>query len=61
MAVAGTRARIEYHRSHLRFYRSHNGRLLTLALRCYFLAKAARPSSDRLEARALLRLAVRGA
>lgn len=61
MAQAGERARIEYHRSHLRFYRAHNGPLPTLALRLYLLALAARPSSGRLEAGALRRLAVRGA
>jgi N-acetylglucosaminyl-diphospho-decaprenol L-rhamnosyltransferase len=33
MAQAPLRSRAEYHRSHLRYYRKHNGRLATLALR----------------------------
>jgi GT2 family glycosyltransferase len=61
MAEAGARPRIEYHRSHLRFYRRHNGLRATLLLRLYFLVLSARPSSDRLEARELRRLALGGA
>jgi hypothetical protein len=34
-------ARLEYHRSHLRYYRKHNGRLRTALLRA-FLALAGR-------------------
>jgi GT2 family glycosyltransferase len=33
MARAPARARLEYHRSHLRYYRKHNGALRTAALR----------------------------
>jgi GT2 family glycosyltransferase len=35
------RARLEYHRSHLRFYRKHNGPALTAALRAFIGAGAA--------------------
>ena len=34
-AQAPARARLEYHRSHLRYYRKHNGPLLTTLLRAY--------------------------
>lgn len=40
MAQAPRLARIEYQKSHIRYYRKHNGPLLTLLLRC-FLASAA--------------------
>jgi hypothetical protein len=40
MARAGARPRIEYHRSHVRYYRKHNGAFATLALRLYLLARA---------------------
>jgi GT2 family glycosyltransferase len=36
------RARLEYHRSHLRFYRKHHGPALTAALRAFIGAGAAR-------------------
>lgn len=40
MARAGARPRLEYQRSHLLYYRKHNGPFLTLALRLYLLALA---------------------
>jgi len=39
MESVPARARLEYHRSHLRYYRKHNGRLATLALRGWLLAR----------------------
>jgi hypothetical protein len=35
------RARLEYHRSHIRYYRKHNGPPLTGALRVFIVAGAA--------------------
>lgn len=35
-----SRARIEYHRSHVRYYRKHNGPVLTALLRAHILARA---------------------
>jgi GT2 family glycosyltransferase len=35
------RARLEYHRSHLRYYRKHNGPILTAALRAFIGGGAA--------------------
>jgi N-acetylglucosaminyl-diphospho-decaprenol L-rhamnosyltransferase len=40
MARAAERARLEYHRSHLRYYRKHNGPLATAALRAGLAARA---------------------
>jgi GT2 family glycosyltransferase len=60
MEKAGTRPRLEYHRSHLLYYRKHNGWLATLALR---VAIGARGSAlclsrrDRALGRSLLALA----
>jgi N-acetylglucosaminyl-diphospho-decaprenol L-rhamnosyltransferase len=41
MQTDATRARLEYHRSHLRFYRKHNGPVLAAALRVFIGAGAA--------------------
>ena len=41
MQTDPARARLEYHRSHVRFYRKHNGPLLTAALRAFIGAGAA--------------------
>jgi N-acetylglucosaminyl-diphospho-decaprenol L-rhamnosyltransferase len=70
MERAPSRARIEYHRSHLRFYRKHNGPVLTGLLRAWMVASgclawvAARLPNDRPDARAAaldqLRLGLRG-
>jgi N-acetylglucosaminyl-diphospho-decaprenol L-rhamnosyltransferase len=40
MARAADRARLEYHRSHLRYYRKHNGALATAGLRGMLAATA---------------------
>jgi hypothetical protein len=70
METAPSRARLEYHRSHLRFYRKHNGTVLTGLLRAWMAASgclawlAARFPNDRPAARAAaleqLRLGLRG-
>jgi N-acetylglucosaminyl-diphospho-decaprenol L-rhamnosyltransferase len=60
------RSRLEYQRSHLRYYRKHNGGLATLALRTWLVLAGARRSrkakmpADRAEGRALLRLGLHG-
>lgn len=62
------RARIEYHRSHLRYYRKHNGLLSRLVLRLALLGRAAALGIAGLaasraalrEARALVRLGLAG-
>lgn len=65
------RAGLEYHRSHLRYYRKHNGPLLTALLRLYLGARAAlgwiaapgageTPRLRRGQSRRLLILALRG-
>jgi GT2 family glycosyltransferase len=36
-----SRARIEYHRSHIRYYRKHNGAACTALLRAYLLGRSA--------------------
>lgn len=41
MEADPARARLEYHRSHLRFYRKHNGPVLAAALRAFIGAGAA--------------------
>jgi hypothetical protein len=72
MAQAPARARAEYHRSHLRYYRKHNGPLATLGLRAAIAAPALarlvsslRPGeaarARREEARTALAIALRGA
>lgn len=43
MAKASDRARREYERSHLRYYRKHNGRLQTALLRLWMLARRRPP------------------
>jgi GT2 family glycosyltransferase len=67
MARAPARARLEYHRSHLRYYRKHNGRLARAALRLLLVGRALGETADGLvrgdagrrdEALALLRLAL---
>jgi GT2 family glycosyltransferase len=67
MGKAAPRARLEYHRSHLRYYRKHNGPLEQVALRVLLVARGlaawskALTSADveaRADAAALLRLAV---
>jgi GT2 family glycosyltransferase len=71
MATDPWRSRLEYHRSHLRFYRKHNGPLQTLLLRGWLLAGALAgllrglgPGEERRRARSrsrvVLALAVRG-
>jgi len=70
-AAAPRRARLEYHRSHLRFYRKHNGALQTALLRGFLmggsllrLVGSVGPGPDRRERRAQERdvfaLAARG-
>jgi hypothetical protein len=70
MARAPLRARLEYHRSHLLYYRKHNGRLARAALRLLLAGRGAglwlagRARGDEAagaEAAALLRLAAHGA
>jgi hypothetical protein len=70
MAKAPRRARLEYHRSHLLYYRKHNGRLARAALRLLLAGRGAglwlagRARGDEAagaEAAALLRLAAHGA
>ena len=58
MSQAPARARLEYHRSHLRFYAKHNGPLATAALRALIAAggvlgwlAALGPGADRQERR----------
>jgi hypothetical protein len=67
MEKAARRTRLEYHRSHLRYYGKHNGLLAQLALRLllavrglanWSAAVAAGDASVRADATALLRLAV---
>jgi N-acetylglucosaminyl-diphospho-decaprenol L-rhamnosyltransferase len=67
MAQAARRARFEYHRSHLRYYRKHSGRAALLALRALLLARGAAAflsglargdAAGRSEAADLVRLAV---
>jgi GT2 family glycosyltransferase len=41
MEAAPARSRLEYHRSHLRFYRKHNGPLLAGLLRLFMVASGA--------------------
>jgi N-acetylglucosaminyl-diphospho-decaprenol L-rhamnosyltransferase len=62
MARAPERARLEYHRSHLRYYRKHNGPAATLALRAYLggLAVLDRLRGARGPAADLFRLAWHG-
>jgi GT2 family glycosyltransferase len=71
MAKDAARARLEYHRSHLRYYRKHNGPAARLALRGLFaarglglwlrgLAGGGAGALDRREGRALLSLARSG-
>ncbi len=69
MAYHPSRARLEYHRSHLRYYRKHNGTLARFVLRVTIGARGMWRAlahlgpgnhSTRLEGRALLRLAVLG-
>jgi len=71
MAQAPLRSRAEYHRSHLRYYRKHNGVAATLALRLLIGASAtlrlalslgtsAVARARREEARAALGIALRG-
>jgi GT2 family glycosyltransferase len=67
-AANRTRARVEYHRSHLRYYRKHNGALARLVLRLTLLARAsllalaslAANDATSVEARALARLGLTG-
>jgi N-acetylglucosaminyl-diphospho-decaprenol L-rhamnosyltransferase len=64
MEKAGGRPRLEYHRSHLRYYRKHNGALATFALRLVIGMRGAFLWLSRRErglARSLLSLAGRGA
>jgi N-acetylglucosaminyl-diphospho-decaprenol L-rhamnosyltransferase len=69
--AASSRVRFEYDRSHLLYYRKHNGPLLATLLRFHLLARAVslwlglldggeRPPERRAQAGALLRLAVFG-
>jgi hypothetical protein len=63
MEQAPARARLEYHRSHLRYYRKHNGWLATTALRAALAARGLAGSlslraEGRAEAAALLRVAL---
>ena len=63
MEKAGLRPRLEYHRSHLRYYRKHNGALPTLALRAAVGLRGAllwASGLDRPLGRALLALARAG-
>jgi GT2 family glycosyltransferase len=60
MAKAGARPRLEYHRSHLLYYRKHNGLVATLALRAAIGARGALlwlSGRDRALGRSLLALA----
>jgi GT2 family glycosyltransferase len=59
MEHAPSRARIEYHRSHLRYYRKHNGLLANVILRLLLMAQGAGawlsalgPGADRRQRRA---------
>jgi GT2 family glycosyltransferase len=60
------RARIEYQRSHLRYYQKHNGVVQVLALRAWFVAVGARRArsakmpAERAAGRELVRLGLRG-
>jgi GT2 family glycosyltransferase len=60
MASDPWRSQLEYHRSHLRFYRKHNGWLQTALLRCWIAASAlpGRPAS--VHWRSMLGLALHG-
>ncbi len=71
METAPSRSRLEYHRSHLFFYRKHHGALLTGLLRLWMVAsgtlrwiRARAAPNDRPEdsagAKDLLRLGLRG-
>ncbi len=62
MARARRRARLEYHRSHLRYYGKHNGLVARLALRLGLglHAAAAIGRGDAREASDVLRLALKG-
>lgn len=71
MAQAPAQARLEYHRSHLRYYRKHNGPLARMALRAGLFARGGAAwlrgllsgpdgAPARQEGRALLSLALRG-
>ena len=68
MEQAAARARLEYHRSHLRFYNKHNPLSDRLVLRAWMAGRAgwdwvrARAKDDprRVEAREILRLALFG-
>jgi N-acetylglucosaminyl-diphospho-decaprenol L-rhamnosyltransferase len=60
MERAGTRPRLEYHRSHVRYYRKHNGVLATAGLRLAIGARGAAlwlSGKDRALGRSLLALA----
>jgi len=72
MARSPVRARAEYHRSHVRYYRKHNGPLATLGLRALIAASAVGSlvsslgagddaRTRREEARTALGIALRGA
>ncbi len=60
------RSRLEYQRSHLRYYRKHNSALWTLALRSWLVvtgwrrSRKAKVPADRETGRALLHLGLRG-
>ena len=67
MSKAPRRARLEYHRSHLLYYRKHNGPLARAALRAslaargcvqWLAATAAGDAPGRADAAALLRLSL---
>jgi len=67
MSRAPRRARLEYHRSHLRYYRKHNGPVSRAALRAWLAGRgllgwlrclARRDEDGRREGAALLRLAL---
>ena len=67
MARAPERSRLEYHRSHLRYYRKHNGALAQGALRALLAGRAvallvrgvlAGSPAERATARRLLALAL---
>ena len=69
MSKAPRRARLEYHRSHLLYYRTHNGPLSRAALRLLLSARgaagwlrgrAAGDATGREDGAALVRLALRG-
>jgi N-acetylglucosaminyl-diphospho-decaprenol L-rhamnosyltransferase len=68
MVKAAGRARLEYHRSHLRYYRKHNGTASVAALRALLLARGLagwlrarvrRDADSSREAAGLLALALR--